>query len=250
MLNKERVTSALRASGFHLLASIFISSLCALIIFFLWYPHPYYLMSGGVGLFLILMTVDVVCGPMLTMIVYNPKKTIFERCLDISLIAILQFSALCYGIFTMWTARPIFLVHEIDRFKVITRNDVNANELTNLPENLRPKIWKGPLTVGIREPQNTEERSRVLFESLQGGRDFGERPEFYIKYDGKTSKNAQNRAKKLESFIIKYNIKSQEIAELGDIEKLYYIPVIARQDWVAVIDEDGKIKGFLKGEGF
>lgn len=29
-----------------------------------------------------------------------------------------------------------------------------------------------------------------------------------------------------------------------------YLPVIARQDWVAVLDQQGQIQGFLRGDGF
>jgi hypothetical protein len=29
-----------------------------------------------------------------------------------------------------------------------------------------------------------------------------------------------------------------------------YLPVITRQDWVAVLDKQGQIQGFLRGDGF
>ena len=145
-------------------------------------------------------------------------------------------------------ARPLYLVCEVDRFKVIAISDVNSEELLILPQDMRPKILSGPKVVGIRDPKNSEERSKVLFESLQGGRDFGERPEFYEKYEGDIAKKSMLRARKLESFS---NVSNAE-REFGaaNIKNLYYLPVVARQDWIAVLDMNGNILGFLKGNGF
>ena len=35
-----------------------------------------------------------------------------------------------------------------------------------------------------------------------------------------------------------------------DLAQLLYLPVVGRQDWVAVLDAQGQIQGFLKGDGF
>ena len=56
------------------------------------------------------------------------------------------------------------------------------------------------------------------------------------------------RARKLEIFS---NVSDAE-REFGaaNIKNLYYLPVVARQDWIAVLDMNGNILGFLKGNGF
>ena len=36
----------------------------------------------------------------------------------------------------------------------------------------------------------------------------------------------------------------------ADMTQWLYLPVIARQDWVAVLDKHGQIQGFLRGDGF
>ena len=36
----------------------------------------------------------------------------------------------------------------------------------------------------------------------------------------------------------------------ADMTQWLYLPVIARQDWVAVLDSQGQIQGFLRGDGF
>ena len=35
-----------------------------------------------------------------------------------------------------------------------------------------------------------------------------------------------------------------------DLTEWFYLPVIARQDWVAVLNKQGQIQGFLRGDGF
>ena len=36
----------------------------------------------------------------------------------------------------------------------------------------------------------------------------------------------------------------------ADMAQWLYLPVVARQDWVAVLDKQGQIQGFLRGDGF
>ena len=35
-----------------------------------------------------------------------------------------------------------------------------------------------------------------------------------------------------------------------DMMQRPYLPVMGRQDWVAVLDRQGQIQGFLRGDGF
>ena len=35
-----------------------------------------------------------------------------------------------------------------------------------------------------------------------------------------------------------------------DMAQLVYLPGVGRQDWVAVLDAQAQIQGFLKGDGF
>ena len=248
MFDSRRLGAAIKFFGFHLAISVGVATLAAFFVFGVWYPHPYRELAGGRELFWLMVCVDVICGPILTLVLFNPGKTKKELIFDFSVIGVVQFSALLYGLFTVWLARPLYLVCEVDRFKVIALSDVNSEELLILPKDMRPKILSGPKVLGIRDPKNSEERNKVLFESLQGGRDFGERPEFYEKYEGDIAKKSMLRARRLESFS---NVSDAE-RDFGaeNIKNLYYLPVVARQDWIAVLDMNGNILGFLKGNGF
>ena len=95
----------------------------------------------------------------------------------------------------------------------------------------------------------------MLFESLQGGRDFAERPDFYLPYEGAAALKSLPPAKPLAAFLQKHPEQQDAARTLalekgGDIVKWLYLPVVGRQDWIAVLNQQGQIQGFLPGDGF
>jgi glycerol uptake facilitator-like aquaporin len=84
----------LQASAVHLAISAAIAALAAALVFWLWYPYPYREISGGRELFLIVVSVDVILGPFITLAVFNRTKpwTVLRR--DLVVVAILQLLAL------------------------------------------------------------------------------------------------------------------------------------------------------------
>ena len=255
LLGGLRLRKALSAALIHLLISLFVGGLVALLIFLVWYPYPYQNLSGAGKLLFLVIAIDIVCGPLLTLIIFNPAKPKKELWRDMTLVVIIQLAALGYGLWTVWQARPLYLVHEIDRFKVISLPAIDESAFAVLPDELKPKLWAGPLVVGIRAPKNSQEREIVMFESTQGGRDYGERPEFYIPYTPEVAVKAFISAKPLAAFLQKHPTQQAAANKIGmdkgfNILEARYVPVIARQDWVAVVDKQGTIQGFLKGDGF
>ena len=250
-----RFKDALRASLFHLVVTLVIAVLAAALVFLVWYPYPYQYLAGGRELFLLVVTVDVVCGPLLTAVVFNRAKPRAELIRDLALIASIQFIALVYGVYTVWQVRPLFLVMEVERFKVIYVADFGDVDLLNLPTSLQPSLFSGPHTVALRAPKDFQERNKVLLDSVQGGRDYAERPEFYLPYEGANALKTLIRAKPLSVFLQKQpdqSVVAQHLAlqRKAEISEWMYLPVVARQNWVAVLDKQGQIQGFLKGDGF
>lgn len=233
--------------------------LVAILVFQIWYPHPYGLLSGGRNLFLLLIGVDVVCGPLLTLLIFSPFKSRKELSLDLGLISLIQIAAMVYGLHAAYQARPLFLVHEVDRFRVISRADYSdadvAPALEALPPSLQPHWYQRPKTAGIRPPENTEERQDVMFESLFGGRDYSQRPDFYVPYDASYQATALARTKPLKAFIAKYPDSAEAAEDILKTRNIalndaLFLPVIHKQEWIAVMDKSAQILGFLPGDGF
>ncbi len=253
-INRLRFKSATKAMGLHFAGSLIVALIVGTLVFGVWFPYPFRQLAGGTELFLLIMSVDLVCGPLLTLVLFNPTKPKRELVIDLGLVVLVQIAALVYGLWTLHTARPLYLVHEIDRFKVIALADVDAAELNKISETLQPKFFKGPLIVGLREATN-EERKTVMFESVQGGRDYGERPDFYVSYNVTQAEKAYSKAKLFDSFAQKHSNKKAEIDALNaqagaDAKLLRYLPIVARQDWVAVLNPKGEIISYLQGDGF
>jgi hypothetical protein len=251
----NRIRQAALASGIHFLASCALAILASALVFLVWFPYPYRDLSGGRELFLLVIGVDIVCGPLLTLVLFNPTKPKAELWRDMTLVVLIQLGALGYGLWTVWQARPLYLVLEVDRYKVVTRPVIDEAALVNLPSDLQPRWWAGPLVVGVRNPVDAKEREKIMFESVQGGRDYAERPEFYVHYVGAAAAKALAKARPLSVFLQKQPAQRAAANELAadkkaDITQWLYLPVVARQDWVAVLDKQGQIQGFLKGDGF
>ena len=254
-----RIKAAFRVAFLHLLISLCVAGLAAILVFVVWYPSPYWELSGGQNLFFILMGVDVICGPLLTFVLFNPKKSRREFFVDMALIVVVQLSALVYGLHATYQARPLFLVHEVDRFRVIARPDYDGQDVdaafSQLPREIRPR-WSGsPVTVGIRTPKDNQERQAVMFDAISGGRDYSARPEFYVPYNAEYAPKVLARARPLRVFADKYQgVEAEAVSLLRNsrvsLDDALFLPVMHRQEWVVVLDQAARVLGFLPGDGF
>ncbi len=85
----------LRAFLVHLSLSAAIVGCSFAIVFFVWYPQPYFEVVGAWYLIRILFIVDVVLGPLLTFIVFKAGKPGLR--FDLTVIALVQVAALAMG---------------------------------------------------------------------------------------------------------------------------------------------------------
>lgn len=166
----------LKAFLIHLMISTCIAAVVIAVVFFVWYPAPLHTAAGVTKIFLLLLAVDVVLGPLLTLIVYKAgKKTLI---MDLTVIALLQLSALGYGVWTVAEGRPAWLVFGGDRFELvrvpeIDQRNIGTHYLYNSP------AWTGPQWVGADLPFDLKQRNDVIFESVSGGFDIYQRPNLY-----------------------------------------------------------------------
>lgn len=169
MLNSPtRRTVRIKATGIHLVISLAMAALAALLVFYVWYPYPYREISGGRDLFLLVVAVDVVMGPLLTLTVFNPSKPTAELRRDLTFVAILQLAALGYGLWTVAVARPVHLVFEVDRFEVVHAIDVTDELLKKAPVGLQQLPWTGPTLLSVREFKNNAEQTEATMTALAG----------------------------------------------------------------------------------
>lgn len=171
------MTPRLKAFAIHLAISALIALAVIGLVFFIWYPAPLHTAVGVTQIFLILLAVDVALGPLLTLLVYKAgKKTLV---MDLTVIALLQLSALGYGLWTVAEGRPAWLVFSIDRFELVRINDIDERKLDEAATEYRKPSWFGPKWVAGLSPTNIEEKNELIFEAIAGGPDVAQRPNLY-----------------------------------------------------------------------
>lgn len=209
-----------------------IAAAAMVLVFGVWYPAPLHQALGVTKIFLLLLLVDVVLGPLMTLLVFKPGKKSWT--LDISIIVLLQFSALGYGLWTVANGRPLWMVFNVDRFDVVQAVDIDARRLSEALPEFRQGGWLGPEWVGAVRPTDEALSQQILFESALGGSDLAQRPELYRSLRN-FSHELQIKASPLE--------KLWEFNEPGEIDEVLFIwpqatgwlPMKARAKSMAVL---------------
>ena len=173
------IKSKIKASFFHFIISLLIVGCVLLLILQVWYPNPFFDISGIASILLIILAVDLVLGPLLTFVIFKPKKRTLK--LDLSVIALVQICALSYGIHTVYQAHPLYVVYAIDRFTPINTNEVSLSKIQY--DELKKSKLSGPTLAYLKKPTDPAEMSRVTMEVLSGKPDIDARAEYYAPFE-------------------------------------------------------------------
>jgi len=236
-----------------LLISVVIAAIAAALVFWLWYPGDYRLLSGGRELFFLVTSVDVALGPVLTFVVFNLKKGWAHVRRDLLVIGVVQTTALVYGLHTVYVVRPIATIFEVDRFRVIAAVDVELTELPLARPEYRELPLTGPWLLGTRAPATGQERSDALSKGLRGV-DPAQRPTFWQPY-AMSMNDVVSRSRPIRALLERYPAHAGEFTKAlrsmkADETTTRFLPLMARGDWVCVIDANGTMLGNLQADGF
>lgn len=111
--------------------------------------------------------VDVVLGPLVTLIVFDRAKSSLRK--DIITIVMLQLAFLTYGVYSLYAARPVHIVFEENRFVVTSANDIDNDDLAKAGNaRYRTLVLVGFDYVGTIAPEDQKLRNDLVFASLAG----------------------------------------------------------------------------------
>ena len=221
----------------HLLISMTVVGAVLAIIFFVWYPAPYFTIGGAGDVVKILIGVDLILGPALTLLLYRPGKR--GVMVDLGVIAAIQLTALVYGTVTIFQQRPYYAVFAVDRFEVLSRQDIMASgELPAFAE----KPLRGPAYAIARLPADPATRNRIFEEVVfEGLPDIDKRPEFWGPYDA-AADEVLARSRPLTAFSTADARLQAEISALrsqyADVE-LVQLPVMGRKGAMTLVMNPG-----------
>lgn len=147
----------------HLAFSLVIFFILASILVFIWYPGPLFHLEGGWRGIRIVAFVDIILGPLLTLIIFKPGKPGLK--LDMSVIISIQLVALIWGTWTVHQARPALVVFAIDSFYSIP---LSALEDASMPQEQYKRFIKAsPSWIYVEYPADPIKYADLLAKHIR-----------------------------------------------------------------------------------
>lgn len=240
----NRYTAA--ASHFGISLAIFSSLLFVLLNY--WYPSPFFTSSGGWQGLKIVALVDLVLGPVLTLIVFNPEKPRKSLKTDLSIIASLQIAALIWGILTVYQQRPVAVVFWEDKFYTVTAQDFE-NQQYDLNRLSRYDDRK-PALIYAEKPSTTDGLTQMLHAMMENHRPPFQQTELFRPV-GKHLDEIIKHQVDIHQVIKANNEMKLALTELlkekgTTIDENIYLKLESRyRNIILVFDQQGMVKGHL-----
>ena len=152
----------------HLAISLSVALVGLFLVFRVWHPAPLQKAVGVTNIFLMLLAIDVIVGPLLSLVVASSKEKKTLK-FDLSVIAAVQLAAYLYGMHSIAVSRPVYVAFDKLRFEVVQADSVmRATDKTILPEYQSNPLF-APQWVSVRPYKDAAEQSQRTMLELQEG---------------------------------------------------------------------------------
>jgi len=156
-----------RAFGGHLILSLLILLVLAAFIAFSLFPDALFALAGGVEGLKIIAGVDIVLGPLITLVIYNVTKPRHDLLRDLLIIGLIQIAALTAGMYIVYKSRPAAVVYTFDTVHAVRLADF-AEAKASPPDNLP---WFSPGYFYLDLPEDDNQAFEVM-----ATKEFSDRP--------------------------------------------------------------------------
>jgi hypothetical protein len=165
----------------HFCISLAVAGLVYLAVRFFWYPGPLFEVAGGLELLLLVISVDITLGPLITLIIFKPGKRGLK--FDLWVIGLLQVSALVYGLWAIAESRPVYITFVKDRFELVRAGELDDADVAKGAPGFRGLSWFGYRLAGARPPRDPKEQMKHMDLAILGGKDVHFFPSLYLPYE-------------------------------------------------------------------
>lgn len=157
-------------------AKAFLASLSVFLVFLavlsaltwgLWYPEYLFRNDGGLQGLQLVLCVDIVLGPVLAFVIFNPDKTRRHQMLDLAVIAVIQIAAMGWGVYQVYTQRPLVVAYSERFFSPVVSEMLGAQTLTD--KALFQSSGSLPPMVFRREPIGPDETRKFVSMAFEKG---------------------------------------------------------------------------------
>lgn len=221
----------LMAAAIHAIFTLMVGLLTAIVVFQVWYPGGLAEMLGGSELYKLVLLVEVGLGPLISLVIYNSAKGRAELIRDYVVVALIQFSALAYGLYTVSISRPVFMVFVKDRIEVVSSSELSDTDLrAAVVDDYKNLSWTGPKQVCYERPEDQEELNDILFSSVEG-KDVHLMPKYYRECEA--GEMARFAISGEELFL---DLPARQVEMVGlDGKDFLWLPMVGnRKYWTAV----------------
>lgn len=220
-----------KAFGIHLAISLALLGLLLYVLLAHWFPGHLFDTDGGWQALQIIIAVDMVLGPALTLVAATPAKPTRALRTDFAIIAMIQAAALVFGTWTAWNNRPYAMLWLDGGFNsmpysAFAENDVARERISQLPGQ-----W--PKKVAVRLPSDLNLRTQLFQQSIKQGTSVLFSVEYYAPFDINDS-DVRNEARIYAGKLLANSEARAELVQAGIIEPdlvsgyLLLIPVYTR----------------------
>ncbi|MFA9276140.1 MAG: TfpX/TfpZ family type IV pilin accessory protein [Candidatus Aquirickettsiella gammari] len=169
-----------QAFGLHFLVSATVITFLFAFVKFIWFPHQLFEVANGLELLKILILVDLILGPLIMLVIFNPKKKSLK--FDVTAVLICQLLFLGYGVWSLYTVRPVYLAFVEKQFILVKANEIEDTDIAKVSiEQFKQLPQLGPVFVGTQSPDSQEKREEILFAGL-GNMGIENLPQYYVDY--------------------------------------------------------------------
>ncbi len=158
------------AFAIHLTLSLLIFSTLVFAMLMWWFPGELFFLDGGWQGLKIVALIDLVLGPLLTLMLYKPQKK--GLLMDMSLIAAFQLVALGYGFYATHQQRTVAVVYADKGFVTLSANAAAFAHQELLDKNETPRVIseldKGKPAMLVTPPPGPGEFRQYMSQLLGG----------------------------------------------------------------------------------
>lgn len=172
----------LQAFGLHVSGSAAALTLVLGTFWLGWYRWPGWYLASVLHVVGILVMVDLVLGPALTLIVANPLKRRAVLARDVAIIVSVQLIALIYGGITLSRGRPLYYTFSVDRLELVQASDLKPGDIAvarHVNPTLAPWWYSRPQWIWAPLPDNPKEAEKIAAGAIFGGTDVIQMPRYF-----------------------------------------------------------------------
>lgn len=165
----------------HLLISLLVAGASLFLIFKIWYPAPLHTALGVGGLAIMMLAIDVVLGPLLTLVLAKEGKKGLK--MDLIVIGIVQLTALFYGLYSIDKGRPVAIAFDINRFELVQKHMIIGDDKKALLKQYVESQGRSIPVVAVRPAKDESELAKRMKNELELGIMASADPELYETLD-------------------------------------------------------------------